>query len=244
MLRGAANTTNIGPGVESSSSVDDIVCERCHYNRDCCCTFSCQACGKRVFSILAYTHHKNRTCPVVRKRRERMRTAMLEKKRAEAVRNSENSENLLSSGVENPSSGVENPAFGVENSSAVVSASERKRKRKDSSDDSDDEVNNFNLSNFSNLLGVSDGKPDEAGSDGSDDGADGGSGWLNKDIMAGTKQWNTLRKKEAIESTESSQSNFKTEESSAFRNPNALKVKNSLESSVKVSSNLASKDIM
>lgn len=41
------------------SEEEPVCCERCNnYNRDCCCTFSCGKCGKRVFSIGAFIGHK------------------------------------------------------------------------------------------------------------------------------------------------------------------------------------------
>lgn len=57
------------------------MCDRCNYTKDCCCTFSCKHCGKRVFSIMAYTMHQDKTCSVLKQRRERIRMAIMEKRR-------------------------------------------------------------------------------------------------------------------------------------------------------------------
>nr|XP_045598617.1 zinc finger protein 852-like isoform X2 [Procambarus clarkii]XP_045598618.1 zinc finger protein 852-like isoform X2 [Procambarus clarkii] len=66
---------------EREKAQEEIVCDRCNYTKDCCCTFSCNHCGKRVFSIMAYTLHSERTCPVLKHRRERIRMAIMEKRR-------------------------------------------------------------------------------------------------------------------------------------------------------------------
>ncbi|XP_069938610.1 uncharacterized protein [Cherax quadricarinatus] len=66
---------------EREKPQEEIVCDRCNYTKDCCCTFSCNHCGKRVFSIMAYTLHSERTCPVLKHRRERIRMAIMEKRR-------------------------------------------------------------------------------------------------------------------------------------------------------------------
>ncbi|KAK7069434.1 hypothetical protein SK128_024538 [Halocaridina rubra] len=66
---------------ESEKVNEEIVCDRCNYTKDCCCTFSCTHCGKRVFSIMAYTLHSEKTCPVLKQRRERIRMAIMEKRR-------------------------------------------------------------------------------------------------------------------------------------------------------------------
>ncbi|XP_071523711.1 uncharacterized protein [Panulirus ornatus] len=68
-------------GKEREKPQEEIVCDRCNYTKDCCCTFSCNHCGKRVFSIMAYTMHSERTCPVLKHRRERIRMAIMEKRR-------------------------------------------------------------------------------------------------------------------------------------------------------------------
>ncbi|XP_066983660.1 uncharacterized protein [Macrobrachium rosenbergii] len=68
-------------GKEHEKVSEEIVCDRCNYTKDCCCTFSCSHCGKRVFSIMAYTLHSERTCPVLKQRRERIRMAIMEKRR-------------------------------------------------------------------------------------------------------------------------------------------------------------------
>ncbi|XP_042235438.1 zinc finger protein 62 homolog isoform X2 [Homarus americanus] len=68
-------------GKEREKPQEEIVCDRCNYTKDCCCTFSCNHCGKRVFSIMAYTLHSERTCPVLKHRRERIRMAIMEKRR-------------------------------------------------------------------------------------------------------------------------------------------------------------------
>ncbi|XP_076029770.1 uncharacterized protein LOC143018302 isoform X2 [Oratosquilla oratoria] len=66
---------------EKEREREEIICEKCNYTKDCCCTFSCDTCGKRIFSILAFTLHVERTCPVIKQRRERIREAIMEKKR-------------------------------------------------------------------------------------------------------------------------------------------------------------------
>ena len=151
----------------SQVSTDDIICERCNYNRDCCCTFTCPACNKRVFSILAYTHHKQKTCPVVRLRREKIRSAIIEK------RKKRDKEALDSSGQTKSSEG----------------------KRTVSDSESDDELSSFNLSNFSNLgssvLGYDISEQEDKVKDTSAD--DIKTGWLNTDIMEGTKPFSEPR---------------------------------------------------
>ncbi|CAL4065787.1 unnamed protein product, partial [Meganyctiphanes norvegica] len=74
---------------QREKAAEEINCERCNYSKDCCCTFSCPMCGKRVFSIKAYTLHTERTCPVVKQRRERIRAAIMEKKRKKDAENGE-----------------------------------------------------------------------------------------------------------------------------------------------------------
>ncbi|XP_047481736.1 gastrula zinc finger protein XlCGF48.2-like isoform X2 [Penaeus chinensis] len=66
---------------ERERNQEEIVCDRCNYTKDCCCTFSCKHCAKRIFSIMAYTLHSERTCPVLKQRRERIRMAIMEKRR-------------------------------------------------------------------------------------------------------------------------------------------------------------------
>ncbi|XP_050697924.1 uncharacterized protein LOC126986129 isoform X2 [Eriocheir sinensis] len=70
-----------GPNKEREKPQEEIVCDRCNYTKDCCCTFSCKHCGKRVFSIMAYTNHQDKTCSVLKQRRERIRMAIMEKRR-------------------------------------------------------------------------------------------------------------------------------------------------------------------
>ncbi|MPC17787.1 Zinc finger protein 333 [Portunus trituberculatus] len=66
---------------EREKPQEEIVCDRCNYTKDCCCTFSCKHCGKRVFSIMAYTMHQDKTCSILKQRRERIRMAIMEKRR-------------------------------------------------------------------------------------------------------------------------------------------------------------------
>lgn len=69
------------PNKEREKPQEEIVCDRCNYTKDCCCTFSCKHCGKRVFSIMAYTTHQDKTCSILKQRRERIRMAIMEKRR-------------------------------------------------------------------------------------------------------------------------------------------------------------------
>ena len=63
---------------------EEICCERCNnYNRDCCCTFSCHICGKRVFSSAAFMTHQrmhNSNLPPNFKK-DRIRAAIMEKRK-------------------------------------------------------------------------------------------------------------------------------------------------------------------
>lgn len=70
---------------ERERNQEEIVCDRCNYTKDCCCTFSCKHCAKRIFSIMAYTLHSERTCPVLKQRRERIRMAIMEKRRRREI---------------------------------------------------------------------------------------------------------------------------------------------------------------
>ncbi|KAG0716560.1 Zinc finger protein 709 [Chionoecetes opilio] len=69
------------PNKEREKPQEEIICDRCNYTKDCCCTFSCKHCGKRVFSIMAYRMHQDKTCDVLKQRRERIRHAIMEKRR-------------------------------------------------------------------------------------------------------------------------------------------------------------------
>ena len=105
-----------------------------------------------------------------------------------------------------------------------------KRQHTESESDSDDEVANFNLSNFSNLgssiLGYNDISDKDKLGENKDD-MD--SGWLNKDIMEGTKSWKENKKamvNEAITSTIDYRQHPSSHNKLASSLTNSLKVEN------------------
>ena len=148
-----------------------------------------------------------------------MKSSLMEKKKQESV--GENIEHIKDKTTDN--------YLPIPNASQINS---KKPKISDNSENSDDDedVDNFNLSNFKNLIGDKSLKDDLTCS--SDEESGESYSWFNKDIMAGTKQWNNAKKESE---------NLKSKATNVDSTPDDAKMSEKAKSSApNVSSNLAS----